>query len=224
MPDIVSKLLRAAIWILCAVLFESKQTPFFRRDRRFRSAALLGIRIGTCCFVPMSQFFSETVVACFPQASGRGQQRLPLTWKHPVFVLADPPKLPTWPASSTGENSFCTVVQGSVCTYWPIALPCMGQPACGRLPAWWGDTHWHKARWGLTLGASYTYLPLLLACRRYVSSGLMEFLHDMSWFVYRIKILSRGSAPQSNPIASFTNTIPFPNIVQFQSSPECVSY
>ena len=59
-PDIVSKLLRAAIWSCCAVRFESEQTPFPRAGRRLRSAALHRIRFGTCGFVPMSYFYSET--------------------------------------------------------------------------------------------------------------------------------------------------------------------
>ena len=60
MPDIVSKLLRAAIWSRCAVWFEFEQTPFPRAGRRLRSAALHRIRFGTCCFVPISYFYSET--------------------------------------------------------------------------------------------------------------------------------------------------------------------
>ena len=60
MPDIVSKLLRAAIWSCCDVQFESEQTPFYRIGRRLRSAALHRIRFGTCGFVPMSYFYSET--------------------------------------------------------------------------------------------------------------------------------------------------------------------
>ena len=40
MPDIVSKLLRAAIWISCVVQLESEQTPFPRTARRPRPAAL----------------------------------------------------------------------------------------------------------------------------------------------------------------------------------------
>ena len=48
MPDIVSKILRAAIWSRCAVRFESEQTPFPRTGRRFRPAALHRIRFGTC--------------------------------------------------------------------------------------------------------------------------------------------------------------------------------
>ena len=59
-PDIVSTLLRAFIWSRCAVLFESEQTPFSWTDRQFRPAALHRIRFGTCCFVPMSYFYSET--------------------------------------------------------------------------------------------------------------------------------------------------------------------
>ena len=59
MPDIVSKILRATIWSSCAVRFESEQTPFPRAGRRLRSA-LDRIRSGTCCFVPMSYFYSET--------------------------------------------------------------------------------------------------------------------------------------------------------------------
>ena len=38
--DIVSKLMRAAIWSRCAVQIESEQTPLSQRDCRFRSAAL----------------------------------------------------------------------------------------------------------------------------------------------------------------------------------------
>ena len=60
MPDIVSKLLRAAIWSCCAVPFESEQTPFPQTGCRFRPAALHRIRFGTCSFVPMSYFYSET--------------------------------------------------------------------------------------------------------------------------------------------------------------------
>ena len=59
-PDIVSKLLLAAIWRRCAVLFEFEQTPFSRTGCWFRSAALHRIRFGTCCFVAMSYFYSET--------------------------------------------------------------------------------------------------------------------------------------------------------------------
>ena len=59
-PDIVSKLLRAAIWSRCAVRFESEQTPFPRTGRRYRPAALHRIRFGTWGFVPMSYFNSET--------------------------------------------------------------------------------------------------------------------------------------------------------------------
>ena len=57
--DIVSKLLRSAIWSCCAVWFESEQIPFLGQLRRFRPAALHRIRFGTCCFVPMSYFYSE---------------------------------------------------------------------------------------------------------------------------------------------------------------------
>ena len=60
MPDIISKILRAAIWSRCAVRFESEQTPFPLAGRRLRSAALHRIWFGTCCFVPMSYFYSET--------------------------------------------------------------------------------------------------------------------------------------------------------------------
>ena len=58
MPDIDSKLLHAAIWSRCAVQFESEQTPFSRIRRRYRSAALHRIRLGTCGFVPMSCLYS----------------------------------------------------------------------------------------------------------------------------------------------------------------------
>ena len=60
MPDIVSKLLRFAIWSSCAVRFESEQTPFPWTGRCVRSGALYKIRFGTGCFVSMSYFCSET--------------------------------------------------------------------------------------------------------------------------------------------------------------------
>ena len=60
MPDIVSKLLHAAIWSSCAVQFESEQTPFPRIGHRLRSAALHRIRLGTWGFDPISYFYSET--------------------------------------------------------------------------------------------------------------------------------------------------------------------
>ena len=47
----------------CAVQFKSEQTPVpwaGRRGRRFRPAALHRIQFGTCSFVPMSYFYSET--------------------------------------------------------------------------------------------------------------------------------------------------------------------
>ena len=59
MLDIALKLLRAAIWSRCALLFESEQTPFPRAGRRFRSAALHRIRFGTCGFVPMSYLYTQ---------------------------------------------------------------------------------------------------------------------------------------------------------------------
>ena len=60
MPDIVSKLLHAAIWSSCAVQFESEQTPFPRIGHRLRSAALHRIQLGTWGFDPISYFYSET--------------------------------------------------------------------------------------------------------------------------------------------------------------------
>ena len=60
MLEIVSKLLRAAIWSCCAVQFKSEQTPFSRTGSWFRSAALHRIWFRICCFVPMSYFYSET--------------------------------------------------------------------------------------------------------------------------------------------------------------------
>ena len=48
-PDIVSKLLRAAIWSRCSVLFKSEQPPLLRTGRRFRPAALHRIWFRTCC-------------------------------------------------------------------------------------------------------------------------------------------------------------------------------
>ena len=59
-PEIVSKLLRAAIWSCCAVLFESEQTPFPGTSRRFRPDALHRIQFRTRSFVPMLYFYSET--------------------------------------------------------------------------------------------------------------------------------------------------------------------
>ena len=60
MPDIVANLLHAAIWSRSTVLFKSEQTTFPWTACRLRSAALHRIRFGTCCFVPMSYFCSET--------------------------------------------------------------------------------------------------------------------------------------------------------------------
>ena len=50
-PDIVSKLLRAAIWSHCAVQFESEQTPFPRTGGKF-SLIIIQSRgeFQTCCF------------------------------------------------------------------------------------------------------------------------------------------------------------------------------
>ena len=65
-PDIVSKLLRAAMWSRCDVWFGFEQTPFPRTGRWLRPAALHRIRFGTfgfdpmSCFVPMLYFYSET--------------------------------------------------------------------------------------------------------------------------------------------------------------------
>ena len=58
-PNIVSKLLRAAVWSRCAVRFESEQTPIPQTGRRFRPAALDRIGSRTCSFVPMSYLYSE---------------------------------------------------------------------------------------------------------------------------------------------------------------------
>ena len=44
----------------CADRFESEQTPFPWTGRRLRSAALHRILFRTCCFVPMSCFYSGT--------------------------------------------------------------------------------------------------------------------------------------------------------------------
>ena len=74
MPDIVSKLLCAAIWSSCAVLFESEQMPFPRTGHRLRSAALHRIQLGTWGFVPMS-YFSQALVTVF---------------RLPGFVFRDP--------------------------------------------------------------------------------------------------------------------------------------
>ena len=59
-PDILSKLFRAAMSSRCAVQFESEQTPFRRTSHRLRSAALHRIQFETCSFVPVSYFYSET--------------------------------------------------------------------------------------------------------------------------------------------------------------------
>ena len=47
MPDIVSKLLCAAIWSCCAVWFESEQMTFSKTGCRLRSGALQMIQFGT---------------------------------------------------------------------------------------------------------------------------------------------------------------------------------
>ena len=63
MPDIVSKLLRTAIWSSCAVQLESEhceQTPFPRTGHQLRSAALHRILFWTWGFDPISYFYSET--------------------------------------------------------------------------------------------------------------------------------------------------------------------
>ena len=56
-PDIISKLLCAAIWSRCAVQFKSEQMPFRRTGHQLRSAALHWILFWTCCSVPMSYFY-----------------------------------------------------------------------------------------------------------------------------------------------------------------------
>ena len=60
MPDIVSKHLHTPIRSCCAVLLESEQTPFPWKGLWLGSAALHRIRFGTCNFVPMLYFYSET--------------------------------------------------------------------------------------------------------------------------------------------------------------------
>ena len=52
--------MHAFIWSCCAVWFDSEQTPFPWTGHRLRSAAFHRIQFGTCCFVPMSYFYSET--------------------------------------------------------------------------------------------------------------------------------------------------------------------
>ena len=59
-PSEVAALFDSNLSRRCAVRFESEQTSFPRAGRRFRSAALHRIRFGTCCFVLMSYFYSET--------------------------------------------------------------------------------------------------------------------------------------------------------------------
>ena len=51
-PDIVSKVLRMAVWSSCALWLESEQEPFSRTDCWFRSAALHwhSIQFGICWF------------------------------------------------------------------------------------------------------------------------------------------------------------------------------
>ena len=58
--DIVPKLLCAAIWSCCAVQFESEQNPFPQTSHWLESTALHRMQLGTCCFVPVSYFYSET--------------------------------------------------------------------------------------------------------------------------------------------------------------------
>ena len=60
MPDIISKLLRAAIWSCCAAQLESEQTPFCLTGSGFWSAALQKVGFRTCGFLPMSYFYLET--------------------------------------------------------------------------------------------------------------------------------------------------------------------
>ena len=62
-PDIVSKLLRASIWSCCAVQLKSEQTNFSRTGHRLISAAFSALHrtwFGTCGFLPMSYFYSES--------------------------------------------------------------------------------------------------------------------------------------------------------------------
>ena len=57
---VIFELLRAAMWSSWAVWFESEQMPFLRTCHWLRSAALHRIQFGTCCFGPMSYFYSQT--------------------------------------------------------------------------------------------------------------------------------------------------------------------
>ena len=100
MPDIVSKLLRAAIWSCCAqcaVLFESEQSPFPGQWTGYRliSAALHRIQSWTSCFVPMSYFYSETIewlkywakqwaLLCSATTSRQFHPNFHFTWKTKV--------------------------------------------------------------------------------------------------------------------------------------------
>ena len=52
--------MHTAIWSSCAVLLESEQMPFSQRVHQFRSAALDRIQLGTCWFVHIPYFYSET--------------------------------------------------------------------------------------------------------------------------------------------------------------------
>ena len=51
MPEIISKILRTAIWRCCTLWLESGQTPFTRTGRRLRPASLRRIRFGSFGFV-----------------------------------------------------------------------------------------------------------------------------------------------------------------------------
>ena len=53
MPEILFKLLRAAIWSSCDVRLESEQIPISRTGRRFISAGLHRIQLGKYLFVRM---------------------------------------------------------------------------------------------------------------------------------------------------------------------------
>ena len=103
--DIVSKLLRAAIWSLRTVWLESEQSPFPRTGCGLRSAALLAnlhrIQLGTRCFVPMSDLLrvSETnewlqdwakrwVQLWFAITSLQFHQNFHFTWKKMWLVAA----------------------------------------------------------------------------------------------------------------------------------------
>ena len=96
-PDVISKLLRAAMWSSCAVRFESEQMPFPQAGHPLRSATLHKIQFWICGFVPMSYFYSETnewskdwaklrVLLWSATTSRQFNKKIYLTWQKKWFV------------------------------------------------------------------------------------------------------------------------------------------